>query len=291
MKATVVGCGTLRSGRPVCVASNRKHTTVHVFDGTVWEGTAGWRANEVTAACVCGDAVVCAALNDEAYVVEGVDVLPVKLPQQSDWIYGAAALSDDVALLGGPGLFLLSIKDQTVTRRRLSEFNISRPGRDVLRIVRTGGRTIVLGKKNLLVDFRGDSAVELLDRRAVGHELFFSGAAQVGPDLWLTGSANLRPFLARLSGNTVQFEDVPLTGKSMPVLAALNDDELLIGCERLLAGRPGQWREVVPETTDGVCIVGITPATANAPHPICAISSNGTSYFTDGRAVADLDVF
>jgi hypothetical protein len=272
------------------VATTRKGNAVYVFNGGGWHEAAAWSGNEVTAACACGDAVVCAALDDQAYLVRGAEVTPLKLPEQSDWIYGAAALSDDVALLGGAGLFVLSVTDQTVQRRRLSEFNISRPGRDVLRIVRTAGRTIVLGKKNLLVEYHGDSAVELVDRKAIGAELFFFGAAQLGPDLWLTGSSNLRPFLARPAGNTVQFDDVPLTAKSPPVLAALAD-ELLIGGERLLAGKPGQWRELVAETTAAETFIGMTPITSSSPHRVCAFTSGGTSYFTDGHAVTEIDVF
>ncbi len=273
----------------MCVATTRKGNAVYVFNGGGWHEAAAWSGNEVTAACACGDAVVCAALDDQAYLVRGAEVTPLKLPEQSDWIYGAAALSDDVALLGGSGLFVLSLMDRSVTRRRLSEFNISRPGRDILRIVRTGGTTIVLGKKNLLVEYRGDAALELVDRRAVGKEVFFSGAAQLGPDLWLTGSSNLIPFLARRTGNRVQFEDIPFTRQAGPVVAALGD-ELLVGGQQLLAGMPGRWRELVPPTTAGANIVGIIPVT-NGPQSMCAIASDGTSYFTDGRACVDVDVF
>jgi hypothetical protein len=250
---------------------------------------AEWDGKEVTAACACGDTVVCAALDDEAYLVRDGNVAALELPKQSDWIYAAAALSDDVALLGGSGLFVLSITDRSVTRRRLSEFNISRPGRDILRIVRTGGTTIVLGKKNLLVEYRGDAALELVDRRAVGKEVFFSGAAQLGPDLWLTGSSNLIPFLARRAGNRVQFEDAPFTRPARPVVVALGD-ELLLGGAQLFAGMPGRWRELVPPSTAGASIVGMMPV-AIGPHPMCAIASDGTSYFTDGRTCVDVDVF
>ena len=288
MKGSIVGLGTLGSGRPVCVVTTGKRNAVHAFDGSEWQLAAAWNGKEVTAACACGDTVVCAALDDAAYLVRGADVSPVTLPEQSDWIYGAAALSDDVALLGGAGLFLLSVNDGSVTRRRLSEFNISRPGRDILNVVRTGGRTIVLGKKNLLVEYHGESAVELVDRRAIGKELFFEDATQLGPDLWLSGRSNLQPFLARLAGNTVQFEDVPLAAKVATALGVVGG-ELLVGGERLLAGKPGQWRELVPESTAGASIVGITPA--EGPHPMCAIASDGTSYFTDGRACVDVDIF
>ena len=288
MKPSIVGCGTLHSGRPACVTTTRKRNAVFVFDGHRWHAAAEWGGKEVTAACACGDTVVCAALDDEAYLVRGADVVTVKLPEQSDWIYGAAALSDDVALLGGAGLFVLSVTDGSVTRRRLSEFNISRPGRDVLRIARTSGRTLVLGKKNLLVEYQGDSAVELVDRRAVGAELFFSGAAQLGSDLWLAGGISLRPFLAKLTGNSVQFEDAPLAGTSLPVLATLGD-ELLVGSDRLLAGGPGQWRELAPASPVGAGIVGMTPVPG--PYPVCAVASDGTSYFTDGRDCVRIDLF
>ena len=62
---------------------------------------------------------------------------------------------------------------------------------------------------------------------------------------------------------------------------------------RLLAGTPGQWRELVPAQTAATSIVSITPApaTANAPHSICAIASDGTTYFTDGRVATEIDEF
>jgi hypothetical protein len=262
-----------------------------VYDGSAWAPSARWAGKELTAACACGERVLCAALDDQAYLVQGADVVPIKLPERSDWIYGAAAVSDDMALLGGAGgLFELSIDHRAITRRRLSEFNISRPGRHVLRIVRAGERTLVLGKKNLLVEYRGGSAIELVDRRAISAELFFTGAVQLGTDLWLTGSHSLRPFLARLAGNAVQFEDLPLTGKSLPVLAALGD-ELLVGAERVLARRSGQWRELISESTVGARIASIMPLPSPSSHSICAVSSDGTSWFMDGRGIVEIDIF
>src|SRR5688500_6478467 len=169
MKQSIVGSAQLRSGEVVCVTTQRTQSAVHVFDGSRWQQTAHWRGHELTSACACGDTVVCAALDDLVYLVRGTEVSELPLPKQGDWLYGAAALSDDTALLGGSGgLVLVSVAGRTATRRRLSEFNISRPGRDILAIVRIANRTLLLGKENLLVEYRGDSAEALVDRQALG---------------------------------------------------------------------------------------------------------------------------
>jgi hypothetical protein len=289
MSASVIGSGVLRSGQPVCVATERTHNAVYVFGGGAWNRLVRWAGHEVTAACVCGDVIVCAALDDVVYLVQETAVSRVALPKKSDWIYGAAALDDESALLGGAGgLFVVSVKDRTVTPRRLSEFNISKPGRHVLNVVRVGPRTLVLGKKNLLVEYRGTSAVELINSKAVaGKELFFRHATELGNDLWLSGTGP-QPFLARLEGEGVRYEDMPLTGQSSPVVDALGG-ELVLGGDRLLAGKAGQWRDLLGAPLPSGNVVAFVSAAS--PLPTCAVTNNGHSYFTDGHSCRGIPVF
>ena len=289
MSRSIVAAGTLRSGQIVCVATERSHNTVYALDGRRWEQLVRWPGTEVTAACACGDTIVCAALDDVVYLVRGTTVTRAALPDGSDWVYGAAALSDDEALLGGAGLFVLSVADGTVTRRRLSEFGISRPGRQVLGVVRTGGRTLVLGKKNLLVEFRGDSAAELVPAKALaGRELFFRAAVDVDGVLWLAGTGP-RAFLARHEGDTVRAEEIPVDGQSAPVLAGLGGGELLLGAERLFAGRPGGWRELLAGPVPSGPVVATTPCPDGAR--VCVVSAGGSSFLTDGRSCEEIRVF
>src|SRR5687767_11737253 len=103
MKPYIVGAGTYRSGEPMCVATDRTHNTVHLFDGTSWQEVARWTGHEVTAACVCSDVIVCPALDQLAYLIQGTTVSKIALPKEAEWIYGAAAMSEDLALLGGAG--------------------------------------------------------------------------------------------------------------------------------------------------------------------------------------------
>jgi hypothetical protein len=287
---SIIGFGTLRSGQLMCVATERTHNSVHVFDGNAWRKLVRWAGHEATAACACGDTVVCAALDDVVYLVDGTTVSRVALPKQGDWIYAAAALSEDTALLGGSGgLVLVSTRDQSVTRRRLSEFNVSRPGRHILGIARTASRVLLLGKKNLVVDYKGNSAAELIGRKALGsEERFFQDAVELDQDLWLSGMSGPHPFLARMVDGGLHDEPIPVTRQTSPSLAVLGS-ELVIGAERLWAGKPGQWREVLA-LTPGASIVGLTPAPATAPHPLCAFTSDGISCFTDGRAHTQFSV-
>jgi hypothetical protein len=291
MTPSILSSATLRDGRIVAIATERAHNSIHAFDGKGWSRVVRWAGHEVTAACACGQTVVCAALDDVVYLIDGKTISRVPLPKQSDWIYGAAVMSDETALLGGAGLFVIGVKDQSVIRRRLSEFNISRPGRDILSIVRTGGRTLLLGKKNLLVEYKDDSAVELVDRKAMaGRELMFKSAVQIAQDLWLSGFGP-QPFLARLAaGRSVQFEDLPITGQSSPSLAELNG-ELLVGTSRLQIGNPGRWRDLLPAPLTNSSIVGIIPTSTAAATEACALSHDGKSYFTDGKTVKELPVF
>ena len=293
MPPSIIASDTLPSGQLMCVATERTHNSVYLFDGAAWRRLVRWGGHEVTAACACGDTIVCAALDDVVYLVQGATISKVKLPKDSDWIYGAAALSGEVALLGGLGLHLISVADQTVTRKRLSEFNISKPGRGILAVVNTGSpqnsRTLLLGKKNLLVDYRGDSAVELIDSKKLpGRELFFQDAAKVGNDLWLAGTSGAHPFLARLDGDTVQFVDLPPTRQNAPSIMELNG-EVIVGADGLFAGKPGQWRQILPASAVPGTIVSF--CRAPDPLPICALTSDGQSFFTDGHTCQHLPVF
>lgn len=287
---SIIGFGTLRSGRLMCVATERTHNSIHLFDGSAWRRLVRWAGHEATAACACGDTIVCAALDGVAYLVDGATISRVALPEKDNWIYAAAAWSADTALLGGTGLVLVSVRDHSVIRKRLSEFNISRPGRDILGVARTASKMLLLGKKNLVVEYKGDAAAELIGRKALGNEeRFFHDAAELGQDLWLSGRSGARPFLARIIDGSLQDEPIPLASQTFPSLAVLGS-ELFIGAERLWAGKPGHWREVLAPAP-GESIVGLTPAPASAPHPLCALTSDGNSYFTDGQAHTRLPIF
>src|SRR5687768_17429 len=57
MTRSIITCGTLSSGEMICVATERTHNSVYVFDGRAWHQQVRWAGKEATAACACGDAI------------------------------------------------------------------------------------------------------------------------------------------------------------------------------------------------------------------------------------------
>src|SRR5688500_2110660 len=110
MKPHVIGASLLGSGLLFCAATDGQHNTVYVYERAGWRRLVGWSGHRVTACCACTDAIICAAVDDVAYVIEGTTISRVTLPEQTrTMVYGACAMSGDTALLGGAGgLFLLS---------------------------------------------------------------------------------------------------------------------------------------------------------------------------------------
>ena len=293
MQPYVIGADRLPGGRIFCAATDRSHNTVFVHESGKWRKLIGWNGHEVTACCACGDTIVCAALDDVAYVIEGTTITPVTLPEKTrTWVHGAAATSPDTALLGGAGgLFELSVSSRTAVRKRLSEFNVSRPGRDIHNVVRGAGTTWLLGAKNLLVDFRGDSAREPVPRDVLrGREVMFEDAADFDGRLWLSALEGPRATLAELDGQTLSFHDTPQPGQRRARIAA-HGGELFVGASGLSVGRPGSWRDL---STPGLGPKGDAIVAIVAPQQageLAAVSSDGRSFFTDGKSCMELAVF
>lgn len=284
MKPYIIGADRLKSGRLFCASTDRSHNAVFVYEDDAWRRLVGWSGHEVTACCACGEKIICAALDDVAYVIEGTTISRVTLPEKTrTYVHGCCATSDDAALLGGNGgLFSLNVRDLTAARVRLSDFNVSRPGRNIHNIVRTGGRTWILGLKNLLVDFRGDAASEPVPRDVLrGREVRFGDATELDGRVWLSAAEGARGTLASLQGGNLQFHDPPHPGFSAGGLAVLNGELVLAG-EQLTIGRPGAWRDLpLPGMPSDSGTVALVPTESG--RELCVVAYSGQSWFTDGR--------
>jgi hypothetical protein len=292
MKPHVIGADRLNSGGLFCVSTDRSHNTVYVHEDDAWRRLIGWSGHEVTACCACGEKMVCAALDDAAYVIDGTTVNRVTLPENTrTYVHGCCATSDHTALLGGNGgLFSLDVRHLSAARIRLSAFNVTRPGRNIHNVVHGGGRTWILGLKNLLVDFRGDAATEPVPRDVLrGREVMFNDAVEFDGRLWLAAGEGARAALASLDGHKLEIHDPPSPGRSLSRLAVLNG-ELVVAGDQVWIGRPGAWRELrLPGISNDAAVIEFVPTASG--RELCALANTGQSWFTDGRTTRAVPVF
>ena len=279
MKPSVVGTGRLASGVLFCVTTTGSRNVTWTFDGATWSPANEWAGKEVTACCNLGEQIVCPALDHFLYVVKGADTASHLLPDESEWIHGACELENNVVLMAGErGLFFYDASNGRIWRKRLGDFDISKPGRRVIRICRSNARVFLVGAKNLLVEFHGESATNLLARGSRGgRELTIYQATVCEGKIWTSGILGTSSFLALIDNGHAMLVDCPMAELRAPIVTSYRD-QLLLASDRILYGFPGDWQTLWKG--DGNGIVGIMES--NGCGTLCAVTYKGCSYFFDG---------
>lgn len=288
MKLSVVGTGRLASGVLFCVTTTGSRNVTWTFDGATWSPANEWAGKEVTACCSVDEQIMCPALGHFLYVVQGGITACHRLPEEAEWIYGACELENRVVLMAGKrGLFFYDASNGRIWRKGLVDFQVSKPGRIVNRICRSGSRVFLAGGKSLLVEFHGESATELLTRESLGgRELNIYQAAVCSGKIWASGTLGPSSFLAVLDNGREELVDCPMPGLRSPILVTYRD-KLLLASDRILYGFPGAWQTLWEG--DGNGIVGVMESSDRVK--LCAVTYTGCSYLFDGSQWQRVPIF
>jgi hypothetical protein len=284
-KQSIVDVTSLAGGRLIAGATNRRMNSLWQFDGNAWSGIAEWKGKEVTACCRVGNAIVCAALDGDLYVWSDGQLHRHALPDATMWIYAATALDDTCALLGGSGgLVFFEPLSGKLQHRRLSTYEISKPGRTIHGISRSHGRTFIVGAKNLVLELQGDTIVELANRASFGgHEILLLSAAYCRDRLWLSGFGDL----AALDSNGVQIYENVLGNRIRGIGLRCHHGELLVFQEEIMLGEPSNWHPI----TSGFRAPGLIAVEPLADDQLCAVTYSGESFVLQGSSVRAVPIF
>jgi hypothetical protein len=292
---SIIAVTRLADGRLIAAATDRRTNSLWQFDLPAWSQLAEWTGKEITACCGVGDDVVCPALDGQLFVWSHGQLHQHALPDKTMWIYAAAALDDGRALLGGNGgLVFFEPATGQLVHRRLSEYDVKRPGRTIHGISRSEGRTFIVGAKNLVLELRGDAPVEIADRSTfAGRELLFLSAASVtaasdsnasaGGRLWLAGHG----LLASLDEGGPHIFENPLGDRNRLVGIASHCGQLVAFQDEIMLGEPGAWRPLI----EGFNAPGLIAVEPLADDQWCAITHTGESYLFNGDSVQPSRVF
>src|SRR5688572_7578360 len=198
-RTTLVALGSAYDGTLFCAASSTRPesrtqaTRVLSLDGKTWVPVAGWTGKRVLAAAAVGGHVLCPALDGILYSCDPRTghVRQAALPDAAEEVSACARLDDRTAVMAGggaTGLLFVSADDLAVTKRRLSEFGVSKPGRNVHALANVGGRVYLAGGKGLLAVYEGGAVRELTTRSSfAAGEVLLSSVAALGDDVYVVG--------------------------------------------------------------------------------------------------------
>jgi hypothetical protein len=283
-KYSIVDVARLADGRLVAAGTTRRANALWQLASKVWSPLVEWKGKEVTACCGVGDAVVCAALDGELYAWSAGQLQKHTIPDPTMWIYAASALDDMRAVLGGSGgLVFFDPHTGAVDHRRLSTYEISKPGRIIHGINRSAGRLFIVGAKNMVLELQGDALVELANRATFGgQELMFLSAEYCNDRLWLSGFGQLASLDA---GGPQVYENVGERTRAMGL--GCHQGELLVFQNEILLGEPGHWRPLV----EGFHAEGLIAVEPIGDDQLCAITYTGKSYFLQGDVIELAPIF
>lgn len=288
-RTTLIALGSAADGTLFCVASStrpesRTQTTrILRLDGTTWLPVAEWTGKLVVAAAAVGGHVLCPALDGILYACDlrTGQVRRAALPDEAEEVSACAALDDRTAVMagGGPtGLLFASADDLAVTRRRLSEFGVSKPGRNVHALANVGGRVYLAGGKGLLAVYDRGDVRELTTRSsfAAGEVLLISVAA-VGDDVYVVGFSSSTGHAAYAVRDKVARPiDLPFDPSNRQTPALRNwGDQLLVFGQTVHRGLPGNWSRWGGDFTSGDLAFAVAMPDGDT---VCVAQSDGHSF-------------
>jgi len=230
----------VRTGDPSSTSQSKLNELV---DADTGETLAQWHGAGIEAATTCDNAIVCACLDGIIYVVRGKDVTKIELTNKDVWPTAGIELSPETALFVGlkGKLIFVDIQSQETRLTSLSDWDVPRPGRDLLGALAFGpGKCYLLGKRELIIFYDGKQCEVLSSSRS---EIRFSHCVMRDAVLWVTAKDGLNNYIARYDGRLTYVESPVPAGPYVPTMATCNAG-LLVGKQRVYVGVPGSWREI-----------------------------------------------
>src|SRR5687768_9283189 len=144
----------------------------------------------------------------------------------------------------GTGLLFVNAADLSVTKRSLSDWGVSKPGRQVHAMSRVGPRVYLGGAKALLAVYENGAARELTARPTfAAGEVLISAVAAVGEDLYVAGySSATGHTLFVVPDKAAQPAELPFpTSHQRSFGLRTWADDLLVYADTIHRGLPGRW--------------------------------------------------
>lgn len=217
-----------------------QHRVVNEQTGDVHSA---WSGAELTGAGYVGGAVVCPALGGLVYIARGATVDTIRLEDRKLWMHTVLPVSPESCLIGGnTGYFaIVNCSDRSVELKRLRDYGVSKPGRDILGSFNSvNGESFLTGRRCLFLKWQENSFVECLKDTS---EVFLHDGIMIDETLWAVGLQGRKALLLEIRNGESVFHDLPVESNSCPAITS-RGDTIIIGSDRIYAGQPGNWSPV-----------------------------------------------
>ena len=214
-----------------------------------------------------------------------------KLPDPAAEVSACAALDQTTALMAGgqgTGLLFVNATDLTVTKRSLSEWGVSKPGRQVHTMSRVGARVYLGGAKGLLAVYENGAARELTARPTfAAGEVLISSIAALAEDVYVAGySSATGHALFVVRDKVAQSAELPFPTSHQHGFGLRNwGDDLLVYADTIHRGLPGRWTRWGGDfTAPDIAAVEPMPGAES----LCVIRASGRSFLLTRRGATEL---
>lgn len=226
----------------VIETNGSRHRVVNEQTGEV---QSEWAGAELTGAGYVAGAVVCPALNGLVYIARAGAVDTLRLQDRKLWMHTVLPVSEESCIIAGNtghfGIVDCADGSATVEMKRLRDYGVSKPGRDILGSFRAAtGECFLMGRRSLLLEWKDDAFVECLATTA---EVFLHHGIMIRDTLWAVGLQGRKALLLEHTNGESVFHDLPIESNSCPMITN-HGDTIIVGADIIYAGQPGSWNPV-----------------------------------------------
>jgi hypothetical protein len=252
--------------------SHRALNRLHVFAPPAGRLLAEWTGWEVTGLAALDDGVVCTSVKRHIYRCRSGRVDSVEHPEPDRCLHCCARTPAGVFMGGTTGYFLIArTLDLDAEAHNLSEFEVPKPGRDILAVEVVDGGLLLCGSGRLVVRIKGTAAESLLPigREPRAAPRFHAVAVLDNGDVMLASSGELW----RLASQRVERLEVEEEVHATAGVVFAVEERLLVGGEAVYSvphvGAPSQ---IYGASEADVWVVGFVHPQGRPP---LSIWSNG----------------
>lgn len=241
----VIAAGQYDSERAFLFETSGRTHTIRLVGKSYNEKIFSWNGNRLSDGCYRNNIFVAStfdATNPYIYVIENDSVRKVFTGGS---IITSIRFCADSTLIAvgdrGGRVYYIDLLTENVTKKKLSDLGLEKPGRKLWRVNVKNNGYIICGAKQLCLDFDGDKVNNIGDFDFTEH--IFDYAIQLEQEVWVSGLFQTYGMLFKLKSGILSNYDVPTDKKYAPLITEHNS-KLILAKKSVFYGLPGDWKKI-----------------------------------------------